>query len=218
MERLFYFFFFFQAEDGIRDLYVTGVQTCALPILRPEDDLVHSGTLDRDLPRADQAGRRRRPRDRYARLLAREPDLDDARAGGGRPRQVHRPDRGRLRPPPYRLRRALVGVLQRHERAPAQARDQVRPQPDAQGLPPVLRPRRRLVDEDRLLEEAGGVDEAARPRRGDRPDRDPCELVPRRPTTDEVHQVRTQQPRRRQPAPPRADLGRPVRSQLPWSA
>src|SRR5690349_10298421 len=27
-----YLFFFFQAEDGIRDLYVTGVQTCALPI------------------------------------------------------------------------------------------------------------------------------------------------------------------------------------------
>src|SRR5688572_32520134 len=26
--------FFFQAEDGIRDLTVTGVQTCALPILR----------------------------------------------------------------------------------------------------------------------------------------------------------------------------------------
>src|SRR5204863_6001888 len=26
------FLFFFQAEDGIRDLYVTGVQTCALPI------------------------------------------------------------------------------------------------------------------------------------------------------------------------------------------
>src|SRR2546429_6100522 len=27
-------FFFFQAEDGIRDVAVTGVQTCALPILR----------------------------------------------------------------------------------------------------------------------------------------------------------------------------------------
>src|SRR5690606_41201822 len=27
------FFFFFQAEDGIRDFHVTGVQTCALPIL-----------------------------------------------------------------------------------------------------------------------------------------------------------------------------------------
>src|SRR5204863_2939575 len=31
--------FFFQAEDGIRDLYVTGVQTCALPIFR----LINSG-------------------------------------------------------------------------------------------------------------------------------------------------------------------------------
>src|SRR5690625_8021154 len=27
--------FFFQAEDGIRDGHVTGVQTCALPILKP---------------------------------------------------------------------------------------------------------------------------------------------------------------------------------------
>ena len=26
------YFFFFQAEDGIRDIGVTGVQTCALPI------------------------------------------------------------------------------------------------------------------------------------------------------------------------------------------
>src|SRR2546430_4806213 len=30
--RSFFLFFFFQAEDGIRDLTVTGVQTCALPI------------------------------------------------------------------------------------------------------------------------------------------------------------------------------------------
>ena len=29
----FVFFFFFQAEDGIGDIGVTGVQTCALPIL-----------------------------------------------------------------------------------------------------------------------------------------------------------------------------------------
>src|SRR5207253_3674033 len=27
------YYFFFQAEDGIRDGHVTGVQTCALPIL-----------------------------------------------------------------------------------------------------------------------------------------------------------------------------------------
>ena len=29
---VFFWFFFFQAEDGIRDRLVTGVQTCALPI------------------------------------------------------------------------------------------------------------------------------------------------------------------------------------------
>src|SRR2546429_5543742 len=29
-------FFFFQAEDGIRDVAVTGVQTCALPIFSKE--------------------------------------------------------------------------------------------------------------------------------------------------------------------------------------
>src|SRR5258707_11181652 len=29
---IYIFFFFFQAEDGIRDIGVTGVQTCALPI------------------------------------------------------------------------------------------------------------------------------------------------------------------------------------------
>src|SRR5256885_3748567 len=32
------FFFFFQAEDGIRDYKVTGVQTCALPISARRDD------------------------------------------------------------------------------------------------------------------------------------------------------------------------------------
>src|SRR2546421_4435487 len=32
LEVLLVIFFFFQAEDGIRDLIVTGVQTCALPI------------------------------------------------------------------------------------------------------------------------------------------------------------------------------------------
>src|SRR5947209_15547448 len=41
-------FFFFQAEDGIRDIGVTGVQTCALPILtdvlilRGDDDVVQN--------------------------------------------------------------------------------------------------------------------------------------------------------------------------------
>src|SRR5687767_6661330 len=36
----FIFFFFFQAEDGIRDKLVTGVQTCALPICKVIDNKV----------------------------------------------------------------------------------------------------------------------------------------------------------------------------------
>src|SRR5699024_11612423 len=32
LRMLYKFYFFFQAEDGIRDRNVTGVQTCALPI------------------------------------------------------------------------------------------------------------------------------------------------------------------------------------------
>src|SRR2546427_8035224 len=46
------FFFFFQAEDGIRDLTVTGVQTCALPILKQDPSTRHIPvqmlTLDED--------------------------------------------------------------------------------------------------------------------------------------------------------------------------
>src|SRR5215208_4984870 len=37
------FVFFFQAEDGIRDGHVTGVQTCALPISRSLDRHLRSG-------------------------------------------------------------------------------------------------------------------------------------------------------------------------------
>src|ERR1022692_4980029 len=41
-----FFFFFFQAEDGIRDYKVTGVQTCALPIWEREDfNIVEAATL-----------------------------------------------------------------------------------------------------------------------------------------------------------------------------
>src|SRR5256885_15543834 len=38
-DRSKFFFFFFQAEDGIRDYKVTGVQTCALPIFLPQQPL-----------------------------------------------------------------------------------------------------------------------------------------------------------------------------------
>src|SRR5690349_24791960 len=46
---------FLQAEDGIRDLYVTGVQTCALPICRraaacPDGDAAAEHELDAGRP------------------------------------------------------------------------------------------------------------------------------------------------------------------------
>src|SRR2546430_5156233 len=48
------FFFFFQAEDGIRDLTVTGVQTCALPIsfrfLPPSGTRLRSNGMRRLVP------------------------------------------------------------------------------------------------------------------------------------------------------------------------
>src|SRR5438552_7309473 len=50
-------FFFFQAEDGIRDDLVTGVQTCALPIYR-EDSLI--GRVFAGRTRAPAGGSRQR--------------------------------------------------------------------------------------------------------------------------------------------------------------
>src|SRR5690606_40881915 len=47
---------FFQAEDGIRDFHVTGVQTCALPIWTEDDaELVHIVTGRAGLHHLDRA-------------------------------------------------------------------------------------------------------------------------------------------------------------------
>src|SRR5690554_7285256 len=45
--------FFFQAEDGIRDADVTGVQTCALPIL---DDAPSGKVIKAEVPLAEMFG------------------------------------------------------------------------------------------------------------------------------------------------------------------
>src|SRR2546430_12235419 len=54
-------FFFFQAEDGIRDLTVTGVQTCALPIYARSRNLADpgAGTNDRTAAGVSLAQERR---------------------------------------------------------------------------------------------------------------------------------------------------------------
>src|SRR6266446_4581713 len=49
------FFFFFQAEDGIRDYKVTGVQTCALPISAGPEK-VGRDFYERSLRQREQGG------------------------------------------------------------------------------------------------------------------------------------------------------------------
>src|SRR5439155_9951847 len=57
-------FFFFQAEDGIRDGHVTGVQTCALPILfQPRASAGWLARQDRSARDASPRKRRNRARD-----------------------------------------------------------------------------------------------------------------------------------------------------------
>src|SRR3989440_6496838 len=48
--------FFFQAEDGIRDLIVTGVQTCALPISRRHERQPERRLGSRPTARTERAG------------------------------------------------------------------------------------------------------------------------------------------------------------------
>src|SRR5207245_2096783 len=64
--------FFFQAEDGIRDATVTGVQTCALPISRNGDEAGAASTLplsNRHRPLATSAAKQRAPDESTARKL-----------------------------------------------------------------------------------------------------------------------------------------------------
>src|SRR2546430_9371861 len=84
-------FFFFQAEDGIRDLTVTGVQTCALPISLPGNPL------------------RRPARRRVALAAAPASRALGRRAGRHRPGQSVRPGRRRDPRRPDRSEERRVG-------------------------------------------------------------------------------------------------------------
>src|SRR5256885_12997264 len=65
---LFVFFFFFQAEDGIRDYKVTGVQTCALPIW-PEPRIRTLACWVEDMDAVLEKGARRQPACRKKRYI-----------------------------------------------------------------------------------------------------------------------------------------------------
>src|SRR2546422_6588463 len=87
------FFFFFQAEDGIRDVAVTGVQTCALPIYGRALD--RRLLVDLEKPVWDSVA---------GALQARLPDsVIDAAVRRVAPQDYSR-DGGRPSPPPQRRR------------------------------------------------------------------------------------------------------------------
>src|SRR3712207_5145680 len=153
--------FFFQAEDGIRDIGVTGVQTCALPICRAEEGYVGDGahaTRERrdhhpdhplhrrgrgdggpdrgDQQRRDHPGRRE---DR-AHAQARQETADAPAA----PRAHRDPERARPLPPRARGGREGAGLYLRYAhrargyhrpaRRPRRGWRQVQRSPDATEL------------------------------------------------------------------------------------
>src|SRR5690606_40938077 len=74
---LYIFFFFFQAEDGIRDFHVTGVQTCALPI---SEHLINALIATEDARFFEHEGIDKRS---MVRVLIKTLLLGDRNAGGG---------------------------------------------------------------------------------------------------------------------------------------
>src|SRR5690606_8032002 len=72
-------FFFFQAEDGIRDFHVTGVQTCALPILFGETSMIAKTLAE---PYATVVSLRLTPVFQVAQLPTPTMTPEDAPAGG----------------------------------------------------------------------------------------------------------------------------------------
>src|SRR2546430_8680714 len=71
--------FFFQAEDGIRDLTVTGVQTCALPICLPIFTTTSAGNQNARGVVVVEEDFSRAARDGFARRLT--PEEEERRQG-----------------------------------------------------------------------------------------------------------------------------------------
>src|SRR5437879_8508091 len=94
-----YMFFFFQAEDGIRDTSVTGVQTCALPIL----NVVRGRRPDRRQRHSDDC--RGTPAPRHRRADHRPQRRADARHRGPRVHHVRGPRAGYRHGAAARVRR-----------------------------------------------------------------------------------------------------------------
>src|SRR2546430_7794906 len=79
-------FFFFQAEDGIRDLTVTGVQTCALPISTSPSGSSPTTTWRRSWTRPTNGS----PSAAASRPVTGSPTARPARASRRQPREIGR--------------------------------------------------------------------------------------------------------------------------------
>src|SRR5947209_17207554 len=81
---VFFFFFFFQAEDGIRDIGVTGVQTCALPILCSKISTTRRGSTSRPV---SSSASRRTPSTSFSPASTTPPGIDQNPLSGSRDRK-----------------------------------------------------------------------------------------------------------------------------------
>src|SRR5690606_40056275 len=70
-----------QAEDGIRDFHVTGVQTCALPILGHEVPMAGNHHEEVDVRRAPRVGHRLDGAKPVAAVLARDVEAEPLEGG-----------------------------------------------------------------------------------------------------------------------------------------
>src|SRR2546430_11979803 len=171
-------FFFFQAEDGIRDLTVTGVQTCALPILveerRADGDLRPLHQLREDRERRTPQHRERDPHEQEvveeeARLAAHHRlELRFSREQR-QARGVHREAR---RPRGDQEEQEKVSHIRLRERVHARnharacnerSENREQPRPDDESEVPLLQHPALLLDHHRV--EEGGHGEPRQQRR-----------------------------------------------------
>src|SRR3712207_9339160 len=109
-------FFFFQAEDGIRDIGVTGVQTCALPISGACVDLASpaSSAGTSGFHRARSSATRVRAASPTARSSSPETARRLPSTGGGRTEERRVGEECRARWSPYVSKKKTTIYIQAH--------------------------------------------------------------------------------------------------------
>src|SRR5256886_16664645 len=108
-----YDFFFFQAEDGIRDLTVTGVQTCALPISSATSPSSARWAIRIGSARAARSrSRARGPRTHRGRACASGRGARRPRSGAARSEERRVGEEGRSRWAPDHLKKKKDGIME----------------------------------------------------------------------------------------------------------